>query len=88
MLALPKILLLLAENAARKRCLTATGYADIGVQSEIQVSKELRNPCFNDAYRSLSEQIYGLYIDATTTVGDLVVQNDVIQSQSKRDIWC
>ena len=63
--------------------LTATGYADIGVQSgnpsqqrilAIRASKI-------DAYRSLSEQIYGLYIDATTTVGDLVVQNDVIQSR-------
>lgn len=69
--------------------LTATGYADIGVQSgnpsqqrilAIRASKI-------DAYRSLSEQIYGLYIDATTTVGDLVVQNDVIQSRVEGVIY-
>ena len=69
--------------------LKATGYADIGVQSgnpsqqrilAIRASKI-------DAYRSLSEQIYGLYIDASTTVGDLVVQNDVIQSRVEGIIY-
>lgn len=69
--------------------LTATGYADIGVQSgnpsqqrilAIRASKI-------DAYRSLSEQIYGLYIDASTTVGDLVAQNDVIQSRVEGIIY-
>ena len=69
--------------------LMATGYADIGVQPgnpsqqrilAIRASKI-------DAYRSLSEQIYGLYIDASTTVGDLVVQNDVIQSRVEGIIY-
>ena len=69
--------------------LTATGYADIDAQSgnpsqqrilAIRASKI-------DAYRSLSEQIYGLYIDASTTVGDLVVQNDVIQSRVEGVIY-
>ena len=69
--------------------LTATGYADIDAQSgnpsqqrilAIRASKI-------DAYRSLSEQIYGLYIDASTTVGDLVVQNDVVQSRVEGVIY-
>ena len=69
--------------------LKATGYADIGAQSgnpsqqrilAIRASKI-------DAYRSLSEQIYGLYIDASTTVGDLVVQNDTIQSRVEGVIY-
>ena len=34
-----------------------------------------------DAYRNLSETIYGLEIDSTTTVKDFVTQNDIIKTR-------
>lgn len=34
-----------------------------------------------DAYRSLTEQVYGLKVDATATVADMVVQNDTFRSR-------
>ena len=40
-----------------------------------------------DAYRSLSEQIYGLYIDSSTTIGDMVVQSDVVQTRVEGIIY-
>jgi hypothetical protein len=35
----------------------------------------------------LSEQIYGLYINGSTTVGDLVVQSDTINSRVEGIIY-
>lgn len=69
--------------------LTATGYADIDAQHgnpsqqrvlAIRASKI-------DAYRSLSEQIYGLYVNGSTTVGDLVIQSDTIHSRVEGIIY-
>ncbi len=64
--------------------MTATGYAVIGVQNH-------RNPAQQrlmairasklDAYRSLTEQIYGLQLDAHATVADMVVTSDSFRSK-------
>lgn len=64
--------------------LTATGYAVIGVQNH-------RNPAQQrllairasklDAYRALTEQIYGLQLDANATVADMVVTSDSFRSK-------
>lgn len=64
--------------------MTATGYAVIGVQNH-------RNPAQQrlmairasklDAYRSLTEQIYGLQLDANATVADMVVTSDTFRSK-------
>ena len=64
--------------------MTATGYAVIGVQNH-------RNPAQQrlmairasklDAYRSLTEQIYGLQLDANATVADMVVTSDSFRSK-------
>jgi hypothetical protein len=34
-----------------------------------------------DAYRALTEQVYGQHLDATTTVADMVVMNDTFRTR-------
>jgi len=68
----------------RLESLTATGYAVISVQNH-------RNPAQQrllairaaklDAYRSLTEQVYGVRLDANATVADMVVQNDTFRTR-------
>lgn len=68
----------------KRETLTATGYAVISVQNH-------RNPAQQrllairasklDAYRSLTEQVYGQQLDASTTVADMVVQNDTFRTR-------
>ena len=69
---------------------TATGYAVISVQNH-------RNPAQQrllairasklDAYRSLTEQVYGQQLDASTTVADMVVQNDTFRTRVEGVIY-
>ena len=40
-----------------------------------------------DAYRSLTEQVYGLRLNATATVADMVVQNDTFRSKVEGVIY-
>ncbi len=68
----------------RRESLTATGYAVISVQNH-RLPAQQRLLAIRaaklDAYRSLTEQVYGLRIDATATVADMVVQNDTFRSR-------
>ena len=74
----------IAPLVERRETLTATGYAVISVQNH-------RNPAQQrllairaaklDAYRSLTEQVYGLKVEANATVADMVVQNDTFRSR-------
>ena len=74
----------------KRESLTATGYAVISIQGSknppqqrllaIRASKL-------DAYRSLTEQVYGLNLDATTTVADMTVQNDTFRSRVEGVIY-
>ena len=80
----------LAERmSAESGRLTATGYADIDAQygnpSQQRVLAIRASKI--DAYRALSEQIYGLYVTGTTTVGDLVIQSDTIHSRVEGIIY-
>lgn len=63
----------------RIESLTATGYAVISVQNHRNPSQQrlmaIRASKL-DAYRSLTEQIYGLQLDANATVADMVVTSD------------
>ncbi len=73
-----------APLVERRETLTATGYAVISVQNH-------RNPAQQrllairaaklDAYRALTEQVYGLKVEANATVADMVVQNDTFRSR-------
>jgi hypothetical protein len=40
-----------------------------------------------DAYRSLTEQVYGQQLDASTTVADMVVQNDTFRTRVEGVIY-
>jgi hypothetical protein len=74
----------------KRETLTASGYAVISVQNH-------RNPAQQrllairasklDAYRSLTEQVYGQQLDASTTVADMVVQNDSFRTRVEGVIY-
>jgi outer membrane protein FlgP len=68
----------------KRETLTATGYAVISVQNH-RVPAQQRLLAIRasklDAYRSLTEQVYGQQLDATTTVADMVVQNDTYRTK-------
>ncbi len=81
---------IVAPLVQRGEALTATGYAVISVQNS-------RNPAQQrllairaaklDAYRSLTEQVYGQHLDATTTVADMTVQNDTFRTKVQGVIY-
>jgi len=70
--------------------IVATGYAVISIQPHdnpaqrrllsIRASKL-------DAYRSLVEQVYGQYLDANTTIAQMVVENDDFRARVQGVIY-
>lgn len=64
--------------------ITATGYAVIGVQNHKNPSQQrllaIRASKL-DAYRALTEQVYGQNLDANSTVADMVVTSDTFRSK-------
>lgn len=81
---------MIAPMVEKRETLTATGYAVISVQNH-------RNPAQQrllairasklDAYRSLTEQVYGQQLDASTTVADMMVQSDVFRTRVEGVIY-
>ena len=74
----------------RRDTLTATGYAVIDVQpSDIPAQRRLLaiRAAKLDAYRGLTEQVYGQYLDATTTVADMAVLSDTFRTQVEGVIY-
>ncbi len=75
---------LISPMVEKRETITATGYAVIAIQNH-------RNPAQQrllairasklDAYRSLTEQVYGQYLDATTTVADMTVLSDTFKAR-------
>ena len=70
--------------------IVATGYAVISVQPHDNPAQQrilsIRASKL-DAYRSLMEQVYGQYLDATTTVGELVIQSDTFRARVQGVIY-
>jgi len=74
----------------KRDTLVGTGYAVIAVQNH-------RNPAQQrllairasklDAYRALTEQVYGQYLDANTTVADMVVMSDTFRAKVEGVIY-
>jgi outer membrane protein FlgP len=68
----------------KRETVTATGYAVISAQPHKLAAQQrlmaIRAAKLN-AYRSLTEQVYGQYIDANTTVADMVVMNDTMRAK-------
>ena len=67
----------------KKEVIISTGYANISTQKS-------KNPAQRrlmairasklDAYRSLTEQVYGQQINASTTVEDMIIANDTMRA--------
>ena len=81
---------LISPIVEKRETLTATGYAVISVQSH-RIPAQQRLMAIRasklDAYRSLTEQVYGLHLDATATVADMMVQNDTFRSRVEGVIY-
>ena len=74
----------------KRDTLTATGYAVISVQNHRTPAQQRLlaiRAAKLDAYRALTEQVYGLRMDATATVADMVVQSDTFRSRVEGVIY-
>ena len=68
----------------------ATGYAVISVQkADTPAQQRLLSIRASklDAYRVLMEQVYGQYLDANTTVSEMVVQSDTFRAKVQGVIY-
>ena len=74
----------------KKQTFMATGYAVISVQKSDNAAHQrllsIRASKL-DAYRSLMEQVYGQYLDATTTVAEMVIQSDSFRARVQGVIY-
>jgi len=70
--------------------IVATGYAVISVQPHDNPAQQrllsIRASKL-DAYRSLMEQVYGQYLDANTTVGQMMVESDTFRARVQGVIY-
>jgi len=68
----------------KRETLVATGYAVVSVQNH-KLAAQQRLMAIRasklDAYRALTEQVYGQHLDASTTVADMVVMNDTFRTR-------
>jgi hypothetical protein len=87
----PRVIETISKPLIEKReTLTATGYAVISIQNHRTAAQQRLlaiRAAKLDAYRSLTEQVYGLKLDATATVADMVVQNDTFRSRVEGVIY-
>ena len=81
---------LTAPLVEKRETLTATGYAVITVQNSKNPSQQrlmaIRASKL-DAYRNLTEQVYGQQVDASSTVSDMVVLNDTFRTKVEGIIY-
>ena len=74
----------------KRETLVATGYAVISVQNHKNQAQQrllaIRASKL-DAYRSLTEQVYGQQLDATTTVADMTIMSDTFRAKVEGVIY-
>lgn len=74
----------------KRETLVATGYAVISVQNHKTPAQQrllaIRASKL-DAYRSLTEQVYGQQLDATTTVSDMTIMSDTFRARVEGVIY-
>lgn len=74
----------------KRETITATGYAVVAVQNHKNPAQQrlmaIRASKL-DAYRNLTEQVYGQQLDATSTVADMVVTNDTFRAKVEGVIY-
>ena len=68
----------------KRETLVATGYAVVSIQNHKNPAQQrllaIRASKL-DAYRSLTEQVYGQHLDATTTVADMTIMSDTFRAK-------
>jgi hypothetical protein len=73
-----------APLVEKRETLTATGYAVISVQNSKNPAQQrlmaIRASKL-DAFRTLTEQVYGQQLDASSTVADMVMVNDTFRTK-------
>lgn len=81
---------LAAPLVEKRETLTATGYAVISVQNSKNPAQQrlmaIRASKL-DAFRTLTEQVYGQQLDASSTVADMVVINDTFRTKVEGVIY-
>jgi outer membrane protein FlgP len=74
----------------KREAIVATGYAVISMQNHKNPSQQrllaIRASKL-DAYRTLTEQVYGQYLDASTTVSDMTVMSDTFRAKVEGVIY-
>jgi hypothetical protein len=74
----------------KRETLVATGYAVISIQNHRNPSQQrllaIRASKL-DAYRALTEQVYGQQLDASTTVADMTVMSDTFRARVEGVIY-
>lgn len=81
---------MIAPMVEKRETFMATGYAVISVQNHKNPAQQrllaIRASKL-DAYRSLTEQVYGQQLDATTTVADMTVMSDTFRAKVEGVIY-
>lgn len=81
---------MIAPMVEKRETFVATGYAVISVQNHKNPAQQrllaIRASKL-DAYRSLTEQVYGQQLDASTTVADMTVMNDTFRTRVEGVIY-
>jgi hypothetical protein len=79
-----------APLVEKRETITATGYAVVTVQNHKNPAQQrlmaIRASKL-DAYRNLTEQVYGQQLDASSTVADMVVTNDTFRAKVEGVIY-
>lgn len=74
----------------KRETITATGYAVVAVQNHKNPAQQrlmaIRASKL-DAYRNLTEQVFGQQLDASSTVADMVVTNDTFRTKVEGVIY-
>ncbi len=74
----------------KREAIVATGYAVISMQNHKNASQQrllaIRASKL-DAYRTLTEQVYGQYLDASTTISDMTVMSDTFRAKVEGVIY-
>lgn len=81
---------MISPMVEKRETFVATGYAVISIQNHKTAAQQrllaIRASKL-DAYRSLTEQVYGQQLDATTTIADMTVLNDTFRTRVEGIIY-
>ncbi len=81
---------LMTPLVEKRETISATGYAVVAVQNHKNPAQQrlmaIRASKL-DAYRNLTEQVYGQQLDASSTVADMVVTNDTFRTKVEGVIY-